>query len=114
VTSWPFAEYTKHRWAGAWVNSCFRNENADDLSSELILEALAATRWRWPEIPSLGLVTFVDSSKVRRKRDPGRCYLRAGFSHVGETKGGLLAFQLLPESMPSPRPPVGEQLTMDF
>jgi len=23
VTSWPFAEYVKHDWAGAWVNSLF-------------------------------------------------------------------------------------------
>lgn len=28
VTSWPFAEFTKHEWAGAWVCSCFRNESA--------------------------------------------------------------------------------------
>ena len=26
VTSWPFPEYTKHDWAGAWVNSMFRRE----------------------------------------------------------------------------------------
>lgn len=26
VTSWPFAQYVKHAWAGAWVNSLFRNE----------------------------------------------------------------------------------------
>jgi hypothetical protein len=26
VTSWPFAEYVRHRWPGAWVNSCFRRE----------------------------------------------------------------------------------------
>jgi hypothetical protein len=48
VTSWPFPEYVKHAWAGAWVNSCFRNERRDvNLSSDLILEALAATRYYW-------------------------------------------------------------------
>lgn len=99
VTSWPFAEYVKHAWAGAWVNSCFRNEGAG-LSSDLIREAVAVTRWRWPDTPSLGLVTFVDASKVRAKRNPGYCYDRAGFSLVGETKGGLLAWQLLPADMP--------------
>jgi len=26
VTSWPFAEYVKHDWAGAWVCSAYRNE----------------------------------------------------------------------------------------
>ena len=44
VTSWPFAEYVKHAWAGAWVNSLFRNEG-DYLSSDLITQAIAATRF---------------------------------------------------------------------
>jgi len=106
VTSWPFAEYVRHAWPGAWVNSLFRNEGAG-LSSELILEAVAATRWRWPDVPALGLITFVDASQVRRKRDPGRCYRRAGFAHVGFTKGGLWAFQLWPEQMPISCAPLG-------
>jgi hypothetical protein len=87
ITSWPFPEYVKHAWAGAWVCSAFRNEGAG-LSSELIREAVACTRWRWPEVPALGMITFVDVGEVRHKRDPGRCYLRAGFRRVGETKGG--------------------------
>jgi len=111
VSSWPIAEYTKHAWAGAWINSLFRNES-QDLSSELIREAVAATRWKWGEPPSLGMVTFVDAGKVRRKRDPGRCYLRAGFRRCGETKGGLLAFQLLPADMPSAEPPIGGTLEL--
>lgn len=45
VTSWPLAEFTLHAWAGAWINSLFRNERPDlFLSSEMILEAVAATR----------------------------------------------------------------------
>lgn len=107
TTSWPFAEYVKHAWAGAWVNSIFRNESPH-LSSELILEAVAATRWTW-EPPDLGLITFVDASKVRHKRDPGRCYLKAGFKNVGFTKGGLVALQLLPDDMPDPMEPIGAQ-----
>ncbi|MEI6282066.1 MAG: hypothetical protein WCP82_05030 [Alphaproteobacteria bacterium] len=99
VTSWPFAEYVRHAWPGAWVNSLFRNEGAG-LSSELILEAVAVTRSIW-EPPALKMVTFVDADKVRAKRDPGRCYRRAGFEHVGFTKGGLWAFQLLPARMPA-------------
>ena len=82
VTSWPFPAYVKHAWAGAWVNSLFRNESVAYLSSELIREAIAATRSIWNP-PPLGMVTFVDASKIRRKRDPGRCYRRAGFKHVG-------------------------------
>lgn len=105
VTSWPFAQYVRHAWAGAWVNSLFRNEGAG-LSSELIREAIAATRHIWPDVPELGLVTFVDANKTRAKRDPGRCYRRAGFRHVGFTKGGLWAFQMLPADMPEAAAPL--------
>jgi hypothetical protein len=102
VTSWPEAEYVQHEWAGAWINSCFRREGGQLLASDLIREAVAATLARWPEPPELGMVSFVDPRKVRHKRDPGRCYLRAGFELVGMTKGGLLAFQMLPDAMPEP------------
>ena len=113
VTSWPFAQYVQHAWAGAWVCSAFRREAGDDaLASDLIRSAVAATRWRWPEVPPLGMVTFVDPGKVRRKRDPGRCYMRAGFHRVGETAGGLIALQLLPDAMPEPVPPAGAQLAL--
>lgn len=102
VTSWPLAEHVKHAWAGAWVCSIFRNES-EHLSSELITEALAATLAVWPDPPELGMITFVDARQVRRKRDPGRCFRRAGFRDVGFTREqGLLAMQLLPESMPAP------------
>jgi hypothetical protein len=104
VTSWPFARYVKHAWAGAWVCSCFRNEG-ETLSSDLIRQAVAATRWIWPDVPPLGMVTFVDPSKTRRKRDPGRCYIRAGWHRVGTTQGGLIALQQLPNEMPEPVPP---------
>jgi hypothetical protein len=53
----------------------------------------------------LGMVTFVDTGKVRRKRDPGRCYRRAGWQVCGETKGGLVALQILPDAMPEPMEP---------
>ena len=101
TTSWPFAEYVRHAWGGAWVNSLFRNES-DRLSSELIVDAVAHTRAHWPDVPELGIVSFVDAGKTRRKRDPGRCYRRAGWTHVGFTKGGLYAFQLLEVDMPDP------------
>lgn len=111
VTSWPLAEFTKHAWRGAWVNSLFRNEGAG-LASDLIRSAVAATRIKWPDIPALGMVTFVDADKVRHKRDPGRCYRRAGFKLVGKTKGGLLTFQMLPQEMPEPRAAVGQSLEL--
>lgn len=112
VTSWPFAEYVKHAWAGAWVNSCFRREGGDVLASEMIRQAVAHTLWRWPATPALGMVTFVDRAKTRSKRDAGYCYLMAGFVRVGETKGGLAALQLLPADMPDALAPFGAQEAM--
>ena len=106
VTSWPFAEFVKHDWPGAWVNSLFRREGPG-LASDMIRAAVAITRSHWTP-PPLGIVTFVDASQVRRKRDPGRCYRKAGFRHVGFTKGGLWAFQMLPDEMPAPIPAEGE------
>ncbi len=111
VSSWPFAEYVKHQWAGAWLCSCFRNESGH-LSSELITQAVAVTRWRWGTAPSQGIVTFVDPTKVRRKRDWGRCYRRAGWHQVGYTKGGLVVLQQLPQEMPLPLPALGAQLPL--
>ena len=111
ITSWPFAQYVKHAWAGAWVCSAFRNERRDlHLSSELIREALAATHHEW-QPPSEGMVTFVDRSKTRPKQDPGYCYLKAGFHVSGthpccadkprETAGGLVALHLGSDAIPA-------------
>lgn len=111
ITSWPFAEYVKHAWPGAWVCSAFRNES-DHLSSELILSALSATLSIWPEPPELGMVTFVDRSKTKPKKDPGYCYLMAGFERVGTTKGGLVALQLLPDAMPLAEEPLHRQMEL--
>ena len=110
VTSWPFAEYVKHAWAGAWVNSLFRREpDCPHTASDLITSAIATTRAIFGDPPPLGLITFVDAGKVRHKRDPGRCYRKAGFHLVGTTKGNLLAWQLLPNEMPQSCPPIAEQ-----
>lgn len=110
ITSYPFAEFVRHAWAGAWVNSLFRNES-EDRASDMIREAVAATCFRWTP-PALGMVTFVDPKKVpptrvRGEKIWGFCYLKAGFQHVGFTKGGLWAWQILPEAMPAPRPALG-------
>lgn len=105
VTSWPFAEYVKHEWAGAWVCSAFRSEGAGR-ASNLILSAVAATRAAMGEPPALGMVTFIDRAKVRPvmvRGVPtwGRTWRLAGFRECGETKGGLMALRLSPEDMPS-------------
>lgn len=96
ITSWPFAEYVRHAWPGAWICSAFRNEGPS-LSSDLIRAAVAETVSFYGPPPELGMVTFVDPRKVRRKRDFGRCYRKAGFVECGMTKGGLIALQWKPE-----------------
>lgn len=111
VTSAPIAAYVKHAWAGAWTCSLFRNEGTV-LSSELIRSAVAATRWYYGEPPALGFITFVDADKTRHKRDPGRCYRKAGWSHVGYTAGGLYALQLIAAAMPDPIAPIGAQMVL--
>lgn len=108
ITSWPFAEYVRHAWAGAWVCSAFRNEGTT-LSSTLIRDAVAATLAEYGAAPELGMVTFVDTEKTRKKRDPGRCYRKAGFRMVGHTQGGLVALQLLPPDMPQATPAMTAQ-----
>jgi hypothetical protein len=113
VTTWPYAEWVRHRWAGAWVCSLFRNESPHR-SSELIREAVAATCWTWPDPPALGMVTFIDAEKIRRKRDPGRCFRRAGFLPAvpPRTAAGLIALQLVPKAMPAAEPPIGAQFEL--
>ncbi len=109
VSSWPFAAYVKHAWPGAWICSCFRREGGALLASDLIKQAVAATRAIWGAAPALGFITFVDRAKTRPKRDPGYCYQMAGWAPCGRTKGGLYAQQLLPDLMPAPEPPHGAQ-----
>ena len=120
VTSWPFGEFVKHRWPGAWVCSAFRREPpCDVLASQLIVDALAATRWYFGDPPERGLVTFLDRSRVkpvivRGKETWGRTWRLAGFEEDGETKGGLMAFRIRPERIPEPKPPLGVTLNIGF
>lgn len=79
----------------------------------MIREAVAATRAYYGEPPPSGMITFVDPSKVRHKRDPGRCFRRAGFVLVGLTKRrGLLVFQLLGDAMAPAEPALGMQVAL--
>jgi hypothetical protein len=108
VTSWPYARYVKHAWGGAWLCSAFRNENAG-IASEMIRDAIAATRAHYVTVPELGMVTFIDRAKVKPTPVHGRpvwgwSFMKAGFTPVGETKSGLLVLQMLPERMPFPEP----------
>lgn len=53
------------------------------------------------------MITFINRAHVRPtmvRGGPvyGWTYLKAGFRPVGETKGGLLALQILPDAIPAP------------
>jgi hypothetical protein len=116
VTSWPLPQYVRHRWPGAWVNSLFRREGGPR-ASDLILEAIAATRWYYGDPPERGMVTFVDPKKVppvyrRGQAIYGYCYYKAGFTHDDFTVGGLWAWRLPPERMPEPCAPLGTQMSL--
>jgi len=113
VTSYPYADFVRHEWAGAFMCSAYRNEGGSQLSSEAIRYAVACTLWRW-QAPPLGMVTFVDPSKVAgfMRRTPagavlewGYSFQKAGFRYCGWTKGGLFALRLAPEDMPEPMAP---------
>ena len=108
VTSNPLAEWVKHAWAGAWVCSAFRSEGAG-VASQLIREAVAATRAHYGDPPDLGMITFINRACVKPIIVRGRpvwgwTYRRAGFVDAGETKGGLMCLQLHPADMPSAEP----------
>jgi hypothetical protein len=82
------------------------------LSSRLVSEAVAATRYIWGAPPLQGMVTFINPTKVREKRDFGRCFRKAGWKVCGKTKGGLLALRIMPEAMPKAVAPRGIQLCL--
>lgn len=106
ITSWP--RFAQHAWCGAWVCSAFRNEDTGVISSDLVRQAVAATRAIMGDAPKLGMITFVAPEEVRRKRDPGRCFRKAGFVPIGWTvKRRRLALQLLPLAMPTAELPRG-------
>ena len=100
------------------MNTTFRNEGAG-LSSELIREAVAATRAIWGPPPALGFVSFVDARKVR-STNPGYCYQMAGWDratcpkHAEVTPGcaaceGLTTkHRLLAYQLPADRIPAGD------
>jgi len=108
VTLVPYAEYVRHRWAGAWTCTSFRNEGSV-LSSLLIEQAVAASLWKFKKPPEIGFITFVNARKIKPTQKPGWCFRKAGWKHVGFTESGLHALQLLPHEFPEPDPPINAQ-----
>ncbi len=75
--------------------SIFRNETPW-LSSDLIRTATRITQERWVRKFGWGgeprLTTEIDPNKTRRKRDPGRCFRKAGWVCAGIVRG-LVIFE---------------------
>ena len=79
------------RMDGFKGHSCFifRNDGGP-LSSLIIREAVAFTAIRWGVEP---FITYVAIDKVKHKRDPGRCFIKAGFKRIAikqKTKHGAM------------------------
>ena len=75
-----------------WRVTVFRREHGA-LASELIGEATSLTFDRWRErggLPEVPLTTEIDPRCTRRKRDPGRCFLRAGWRVLDPNRNGLV------------------------
>ncbi len=74
----------------------FRNEkSAAGRSSDLILAAKTEAWNRWP---GQRLYTYVNPAKIRHKRDPGRCFIRAGFTTCSyrTKKDGKIVLEAFP------------------
>lgn len=67
----------------------FRNESAFR-SSDLIREACALARMRWP---GERLWTYVNPRKLPPGKRPGFCFEEAGWLRCGMSKGGLLILE---------------------
>jgi hypothetical protein len=105
ITYIPYAQYALTHWtAGAWTCSAFRNEGSI-LSSTLIEQAVAVTLFILKTPPDLGFITFVNAYKIKSP-NPGYCFKQADWNHVGFTKKGLHALQLLPAAFPHPVAPL--------
>lgn len=78
----------------AWECTMFRNEAPNKyLSSAMIRAAVAATCAEWEGLPPDGIITYVDSSKVRSS-NPGYCFKAAGWRKIGRSRRrGLILLQ---------------------
>ena len=82
---WGVCENLDPAGALRWRVTIFRNEGAG-LSSTLIREATGRTFDFWKRhygaIPDVPLETEIDPAQTKHKRDPGRCFRKAGWIYV--------------------------------
>lgn len=86
---WAACENRDPAGGRRWRVTIFRNEGPV-LSSELVRAATVRTSAHWldryGELPG-HLETEVDPRRTRHKRDPGRCFRRAGWVEVDRRRG---------------------------
>lgn len=81
-----------HSTEKRWRCSIFSNRGGQR-SSSLVRLATTITLDYWPRVygwPRAPLTTEIDPSKTRRKRDPGRCFRRAGWEPWAWVRGLLV------------------------
>ena len=78
------------------VNCAFFRNESPHTSSELVRQADAIADRIWPDCRHY---TYVDPQKTRRKRDPGRCFIHAGWRRCGMTKGGLVILERIQKNL---------------
>ncbi len=79
-----------------WRCTCFRRlggGRACDLIRSAVNSSREAWRRKYGALPAVPMTTEVDPAKVNRKRDPGRCFIKAGWFEIGMTESGLIRFQ---------------------
>lgn len=103
---WGVVENLDPGGALHWRVSIFRNEGAG-LSSDLVREGTERTYAYWRShyggLPAVPLTTEVDPDRTRRKRDPGRCFRRAGWTYLHTMRrhvkgGGSLVVLVAPNA----------------
>jgi hypothetical protein len=88
---WKYEAYRDDGQAG--INCFVFRRESGELSSVLIKEA---NELAWAKWGKQRLFTFIDSKKTKHKRDPGRCFIKAGYKKCGYSKKGLVILECLP------------------
>ena len=94
VVVWPDPRFAFHGKGDAWECSLYHRSSASPhLASDLIFDAVEETAKWWGAPPSGGYITTVDPAEVK-SRNPGYCFICAGWQRDGTSSRGLLWFRL--------------------